>query len=333
VKHQRACSLIVGILLSLPAAASETGTVVAYNVKQQNMLQVPPCPTALGDGSTNDTAAIQCALTAAGNAGGGIVFLPQGTYRTSASLAVPSSVILEGAGAGTRITPLNGATIGQGIVMLSNSTTPVSFATIRNLHIDGNGANIGGVVAGVALDYGANHNTISDLVVENARAEGIGLYISNVSLMNDYNVISGNTIHDNGVGPGGCGQLIVWGGRSNHIVGNTIYKGGTLRSPGGWGILFNVNNTALSVQHNIVHGNTISNTGYAGILLSQGQCTGCTTQIAWNEISGNITKPKFDHRADASICRRFEIVSRRTSEYWEQGQAVGGLEAGAGWGR
>lgn len=49
---------------------------------------------AKGDGTTDDTAAIQSALDAAGT--GGVVYLPAGTYRTSAPLVIPPGVTLRG---------------------------------------------------------------------------------------------------------------------------------------------------------------------------------------------------------------------------------------------
>lgn len=48
-----------------------------------------------GDGKTDDTAALQKAMDAAGTAGG-IVFLPGGTYRVDGVLSVPQSVCLQG---------------------------------------------------------------------------------------------------------------------------------------------------------------------------------------------------------------------------------------------
>ncbi|MFJ4902884.1 glycosyl hydrolase family 28-related protein [Streptomyces sp. NPDC088727] len=49
---------------------------------------------AKGDGATNDTAALQAALNAA--PAGGVVYLPEGTYRTTAPLVVPPTVTLRG---------------------------------------------------------------------------------------------------------------------------------------------------------------------------------------------------------------------------------------------
>ncbi len=52
---------------------------------------------ATGNGVTDDTAAINAALTAAGTNGGGIVYLPAGNYKTTTTLSVPSGVELRGA--------------------------------------------------------------------------------------------------------------------------------------------------------------------------------------------------------------------------------------------
>lgn len=51
---------------------------------------------AVGNGTTDDTFAIQQALDAAGAAGGGTVYLPQGVYKVSAPLTVPDGVELRG---------------------------------------------------------------------------------------------------------------------------------------------------------------------------------------------------------------------------------------------
>ena len=51
---------------------------------------------AQGDGTTDDTAAFQAALDAAGKAGGGIVRAPRGVYLIAGHLSVPMAVALEG---------------------------------------------------------------------------------------------------------------------------------------------------------------------------------------------------------------------------------------------
>lgn len=49
-----------------------------------------------GDGHSDDTAALQSALDAAGQAGGGVVSLPTGQFRIDGHLTIPSGVTLQG---------------------------------------------------------------------------------------------------------------------------------------------------------------------------------------------------------------------------------------------
>lgn len=76
------------------------GTTDWYNVKAHG---------ATGNGSTDDTAAINAAIALA-NASTGVVFFPRGTYKISAGLTpITSGVILKGAGKGaTTIKPASG---------------------------------------------------------------------------------------------------------------------------------------------------------------------------------------------------------------------------------
>ncbi len=74
----------------------------------------PPAPSfnvkhhgAVGNGSADDTAAIQTTIDAAAKAGGGIVLLPPGRYKTTASLHVAaSSIVLSGEGAASTLAPV-----------------------------------------------------------------------------------------------------------------------------------------------------------------------------------------------------------------------------------
>ncbi len=73
--------LLLPILLSVPIAQAD------WNVRDAG---------AKGDGETDDTAAFQQALDAAGNAGGGVVQVPAGRYRIAGSLTIPRAVTLQG---------------------------------------------------------------------------------------------------------------------------------------------------------------------------------------------------------------------------------------------
>lgn len=60
---------------------------------------------AKGDGVTDDTSAIQAAINAANAAGGGVVTLPQGVYRTTSALQITANVRLQVQGMGATIQP------------------------------------------------------------------------------------------------------------------------------------------------------------------------------------------------------------------------------------
>lgn len=86
---------------------------------------------AVGDGTTDDTAAIQSAITAAG-VEEGTVYLPPGTYKITAPLTIPDNTTLAGAGNGSvikhvNVTPFNG-------IYVSGKTGVV----VRDLMLDGN---------------------------------------------------------------------------------------------------------------------------------------------------------------------------------------------------
>ena len=53
---------------------------------------------ARGDGKTDDTDAVQSAINAAGDAGGGIVTFPSGQYRFNKTIRLPKKVLLRGSG-------------------------------------------------------------------------------------------------------------------------------------------------------------------------------------------------------------------------------------------
>lgn len=78
-------STLVSTVNATIAAVDQTAKV--YNVKTYG---------AVGDGSTDDTAAIQAAMTACAAAGGGVVHVPAGTYRIVSVLLKPAGVTLRG---------------------------------------------------------------------------------------------------------------------------------------------------------------------------------------------------------------------------------------------
>lgn len=129
---------------------------------------------AVGDGSTDDTVAVQAAITAAGATGGGFkVYFPAGTYKLSSALNVTSAVQLAGAG----VSPYNAAlgTRGGGTWLYFNHT--------------GKGINIAGaaVLSGVELtDFGTYRNQPAPAPGWTPNAHDYDIYIDNADvLIND----------------------------------------------------------------------------------------------------------------------------------------------------
>ena len=88
---------------------------------------------AVGDGSTDDTASVQAALTFIYSTyGGGIVFFPPGNYKTTSPLTVKGGTRLVGA---SRIVTLLGSTTTNTNVINFDSTC--TYAGLENLYIVG----------------------------------------------------------------------------------------------------------------------------------------------------------------------------------------------------
>ncbi|MEF3304940.1 glycosyl hydrolase family 28-related protein [Paenibacillus sp. GYB003] len=132
-------------------SADNTGTVLltASGARFKRMLESPYWSVkwfgAKGDGSTDDTAAIQKAIDTASAFGGGTAFFPEGTYIVAPSggfkINLRSNVDLLGEGAGTIIKVKNNAGDYGMIFGSSNSGVPLQNVRISNLRIDQNPQN------------------------------------------------------------------------------------------------------------------------------------------------------------------------------------------------
>ncbi|HEX7315542.1 MAG TPA: glycosyl hydrolase family 28-related protein [Pyrinomonadaceae bacterium] len=113
---------------TVPPAAGQVTNVKAYGAK--------------GDGKANDTAAIQSAINAVGAAGGGVVFIPRGTYKVTGLTVAANYVRLLGEGWATQIAMSNAT--GDTITFSNGRTgfTPLEDATyltgcgVENLRLE-----------------------------------------------------------------------------------------------------------------------------------------------------------------------------------------------------
>ena len=100
--------------------------------------QNPPY-NATGNGTNDDTAAIQAALNAAGGNGGGVVFLPRGNYLIGSHLVVPPQPSLIGV---WRAVPADAQNLGTTLLAVegAGTNTTVPFITLQ-----GNNSTLEGV--------------------------------------------------------------------------------------------------------------------------------------------------------------------------------------------
>ena len=146
---------------------------------------------ATGDGTTDDTAAIQAAIDAASAAGGGTVYLPVGTFLVSyaqlsgtqrAALVLKSNVTLQGAGWGATTLALDASEDAHVIVARG-----LTNAGVRDLAIDGNRANqtgspaSGNRAAGILVVDTATRFTVDGVHVYDTDDYGIGVQLGTAS--------------------------------------------------------------------------------------------------------------------------------------------------------
>lgn len=157
---------IASSLYELSSSGSGTGFLPVYNVKSYG---------ATGNGTTDDTTAIQTAINAAFAAGGGTVFLPAGTYVLSSSLQPKNGITIQGAGMFySTLTTVSGATFAP-IDNYNNVTTgtPNESIIFTDFEIDGSHQLRTVGSKGINMRYLVNCQ-FRNLYVHDTTATGIG---------------------------------------------------------------------------------------------------------------------------------------------------------------
>jgi len=256
---------------------------------------------AKGDGTTDDTAAIQAAIDAVYNranipvplestVGGGFVFLPAGSYKVTSTLTLRSRVGL--CGEGDRVTYIDGSDIASGAVIETEghgSSVVVSHADIKDLTIYGDSS--GGSINGI--HYSAWASSIERVQIKNC-GDGIVLGSSGNSNSLVETTITRCKIHE-------CTNGIVGAGSAKatdiRIIDNTINacdeSGIESTGTGGWQIIgnniYNCNNLinfVTVIASNVIAGNYLGEANLGPLVINPGNSSN-SGAIA---ITGNVFK-------------------------------------------
>jgi hypothetical protein len=234
---------------------------------------------ATGDGSTDDTAAIQLAANAAA---GGTLFFPKGTYLVcGTSITLSAGTMVRGQatvkGKASCWTAASGAVTGtQGALFSASSANDV---TIRELELDANYDN-GGAYYGVYFSAGSR-NTAANLYIHDtgqaciwSDSETRGTFTDNRLINCGRNFSTNDHALMFGSNTTAAAYFVVRGNfvSGAHRKGITSYA----QSPG-------------TITHVVIDGNIAINGGLAGVFVSAGGVTPDATLASDIAVTKNIT--------------------------------------------
>lgn len=274
---------------------------------------------AVGNGVTNDVAAIQAAIDAVAAAGGGTVFLPEGTYATTSRIQPKSNVHIVGEGLGSRIVCSGSVAISATRDDAPNNTTPHTNIRLFNFYVESAwlGASPTHVDPCVELEF-CDDCVIDSINVGKAddaciRISGYrkGIVSFTASLTNpDFGFAKRNAVRNCTVNDGYLGIELV-GGAQCDIIGNIVrgsYYHGIRLAGGGWDCAVSENkvmtctHTALYVE--VVRNLAITDNPYlrsdrtptkTGISFGAGENTVVSNNVVVGTVGDTVLTGVFDN--------------------------------------
>lgn len=213
---------------------------------------------AVGDGTTDDTAAIQATVAAIQAAGGGVMFLPKGTFRISDTITITGRVSIQGVGSDGSDLDVTPTSVNATSVikwMSTNVTKPMldivgltGGMVWSNFVIDGRYDSGSAYLAA----YGIRGNEIVRCLFQNIAinscATGIKLYTTNTS--NNQNTMF-NTFVNTNIGKVGVGIELDGNGSFNANTCHNSFINTTIDRTGAHGIwLRDCDNNHFSMTFN-----------------------------------------------------------------------------------
>lgn len=213
---------------------------------------------------TNDSTAIQAAITAA-TAAGGTVYFPPGGYCLGSAIVPVSNVSFVGAGIGnSNLYPF--ATV-PAVLLQASLGAPITNFTMAHLTIDGarqvNPFNV--AYKGVFIQY-LSKCTFDDLVIQNCIATGLGIdFLTNGTMIHNVRTIN----NGRGLGTAGCAGIGI--GTGQYTVEDFVIDGCFASGNHTYGIFTETQTGTNSRGARISNCYSVSN-GYAGF--SDAGCIG-----------------------------------------------------------
>lgn len=173
---------------------------------------------AAGNGTTDDTTALQNAINGVSAAGGGTLFFPAGTFKISAALTLPNGVSL--LGVGQNVSVINQTSTTANAITYNPST--LNYMSIENLSITGPGSGSG---IGVLIEANSGSTNVNSCSFQDVTISGFGSH--------GFELVTGvgcslNTVNVSSVGGHG---IFLSGGTGNTLT-NCFITGGASTQQG-----------------------------------------------------------------------------------------------------
>lgn len=154
-----------------PAGAAETKKLTLQALRDSGILDKKAATYIVAADGSGDFTDIQDGIDAL-PAGGGLVYVREGTYTLAAGLTLAkSNVTLIGSGEATIITLAN--TVNQHLLTIGDGATAFENIQIRNCKIDGNRANQAGTLYGIYANKNITNLQISGVVFDKTKSQSI----------------------------------------------------------------------------------------------------------------------------------------------------------------
>lgn len=164
------------------SAVSKISRAVLYDVTKAPY-NAPYNAVQTGLPTIDATAAIQTALNDAGNAGGGVVYLPAGWYKVLTHLTVPANVELRGS---SSVSARDHIDLSYGTVLMAYEGRATATPDTATAFITLNGAT--SALSGLRILYPENNPAVGTANYPyTVRANGANIYVVNVTILSAYN--------------------------------------------------------------------------------------------------------------------------------------------------